>query len=211
MGSEDRAIRAILEVLGRRGDVPVGIGDDAAVVGPPPGLLIVHDMVVEDVHFRRTTHSPADIGHLALAVNLSDIAAMGGVPRAAVVGLAAPPGRLSEADVREMYRAMDGLAASVGCPIVGGDISRAAEIVVAVTVVGAMPPDLDPVRRAGAIPGDRLLVTGDLGGSAAGLAILDGRVGVPDPDAAAGSSPVTGGPCLVWSSGRRWPARACRP
>ncbi len=182
MGSEDRAIRAILDVLGARGDVTVGIGDDAAVVGPPPDLLIVHDMVVEDVHFRWTTHSPADIGHLALAVNLSDIAAMGGTPRAAVVGLAGPPGRLSVDVVRQIYRAMDALAATAGCPIVGGDISRAAEVIVGVTVVGAMPPGLDPVRRAGAGPGDRLLVTGALGGSAAGLAILDGRVGSRDDD-----------------------------
>ncbi len=142
-------------------------------------------MVVEDVHFRWTTHTPADVGHLAIAVNLSDIAAMGGVPRAAVVGLAAPPGRLSEGDVREMYRAMDALAASAGCPIVGGDISRAAEVVVAVTVVGAMPPGLDPVQRSGAVPGDRLLVTGALGGSRAGLAILDGRDRSSDPEAAA--------------------------
>jgi thiamine-monophosphate kinase len=185
MESEDSAIRAILDVLGMRGDVPVGIGDDAAVIGPPPGLLIVHDMVVENVHFRWSTHSPADIGHLALAVNLSDIAAMGGVPRAAVVGLAGPPDRLSENVVRELYRGLDALAATTGCAIVGGDMSRAAELVVGVTVVGAMPPGLDPVRRAGADAGDRLLVTGALGGSAAGLAVLDGRARASDADAAA--------------------------
>lgn len=175
MRSEETAIRAILAELGVRGDVLVGIGDDTAVLGPAPGTLVAHDMVVEDVHFRRATHAASDIGHLALAVNLSDIAAMGGVPTAAVVGLAGPPEWLTDATLRELYAGMDAVAAAAGCTIVGGDLSGARELVVGVTVLGVLPDGMAPVLRSGAQPGDDLYVTGRLGGSAAGQAILEGQ------------------------------------
>jgi thiamine-monophosphate kinase len=184
MRSEETAIRAILAELGVRGDVRVGIGDDAAVLGPDPGTIVAHDMIVEDVHFRRSTHSPADIGHLALAVNLSDVAAMGGVPVAAVVGLAGPIGALDERDLHEMYRAMDELAGRWGCAVVGGDISRARELVVGVTAIGAVPAGTAPVLRSGGSPGDTLYVTGALGGSAAGRLLLDAGTAASDEIAA---------------------------
>ena len=154
----------------------MGIGDDTAVLGPPPGTLVAHDMVVEDVHFRRATHSPSDIGHLALAVNLSDIAAMGGTPTAAVVGLAGPPEWLAEATLRELYAGMEAVASATGCAIVGGDLSRARELIVGITVIGSLPDGAEPVLRSGARPGDGVFVTGTLGGSAAGREILAGSM-----------------------------------
>jgi thiamine-monophosphate kinase len=173
MRSEAEAISALLAEVTVRGDVRIGIGDDAAVLGPDPGTLVAHDMIVEDVHFRWSTHSPADVGHLSLAVNLSDIAAMGGRPTAVVVGVAGPLDQLGADGLRQMYRAMDALAAAAGCSIVGGDLSQAPTTVVGVTVIGVMPDGVAPVTRAGAAVGDALCVTGALGRSAAGRALLE--------------------------------------
>ena len=171
--SESAVLHDILAVLGTRPGVQVGIGDDAAVLAGDPPLLLAHDMLVEDVHFRWTTHSWADVGHAALAVNLSDIAAMGGEPTAAVVGLAGPTGGLRSVDVRELYGAMEALAEASGCSVIGGDISRAKETIVGVTILGRMPDGVAPVLRAGARPGQVLCVTGPLGRSAAGRILLD--------------------------------------
>jgi len=171
--SEAAVLRDILAVLGTRPGVQVGIGDDTAVLAADPPLLVAHDMLVEDVHFRWTTHAWADVGHAALAVNLSDIAAMGGEPIAAVVGLASPMGALRSAQVREFYGAMEDLAKLSGCSIIGGDISRARETVVGVTVIGRMPAGLAPVLRSGARPGQLVCVTGRLGRSAAGRLVLN--------------------------------------
>jgi thiamine-monophosphate kinase len=171
--SEAAVLQEILAVLGTRPGVLVGIGDDTAVLDADPPLLLAHDMLVEDVHFRWTTHTWADVGHAALAVNLSDIAAMGGEPIAAVVGLASPTGMLRSAEVREFYAAMERLAEASGCSIIGGDISRARETVVGVTVVGRMPVGIAPVLRSGARPGQVVCVTGRLGRSAAGRLLLN--------------------------------------
>jgi len=179
--SEAEAVAALLAELTMRGDVRVGIGDDAAVIGPDPGTLLAHDMIVENVHFRWSTHSAADIGHLCLAVNLSDIAAMGGQPTAAVVGIAGPLEQLGEIGLRHMYRAMDALAESAGCAIVGGDLSQAPVTVIGVTVIGVMPSGVAPVTRSGANIGDALCITGSLGRSAAGRALLDDPPRHPTP------------------------------
>lgn len=181
---ESAVLQEILSVIGTRPGVQVGIGDDAAVLAGDPPLLVAHDMLVEDVHFRWTTHSHGDVGHAALAVNLSDIAAMGGEPLAAVVGLASPPGSFGLAEIRELYAAMEHLAASSGCSIIGGDISRAKETVVGVTVIGRMPAGLAPVLRSGARDGQLVCVTGRLGRSAAGRRILDDPPAHPVPNAA---------------------------
>jgi thiamine-monophosphate kinase len=166
-------IRQILAVVGRRPGVQVGIGDDAAVLDGEPAWIVAHDMLVEDVHFRWSTHSAADVGHKALAVNLSDIAAMGARPIAVIVGLASPSGALGDREIRDMYRAMEELAEPTGCSIVGGDISRARETVIGITVMGQMAAGVTPVLRSGARPGNAVYVTGPIGASVAGRTLLE--------------------------------------
>ncbi len=153
--------------------VLVGIGDDAAAVAWPPGqiLLLTTDTLVEDVHFRRTTATLRDVGAKAMAVNLSDIAAMGGEPRFALLALALP-GSSTVEDVDELYGGLLDTAARYGVELIGGDTCAAPDrIVLTVTLVGQV--DGPPVRRSGAQPGDAILVTGTLGASAAGLAALE--------------------------------------
>jgi len=164
---------AALEALRRRlpGPPPgeVWIGDDAAVLGPAPGvLLLTTDMAVGGVHADLTLMSLADLGWRATAGALSDIAAMGGRAAHAVVAVAGPP----STDLDQLYDGIAACAAAHRCPVVGGDLSTGAEIVVAVTVTGRVPGGPGPVLRRGARPGDRLFVTGPLGGAAAGLAAL---------------------------------------
>jgi thiamine-monophosphate kinase len=154
-------------------DVQVGIGDDTAVLAVPPGhtLLATTDLVIEDVHFRRTSAAPADIGWKALAVNLSDIAAMGGSPRWALVALAVPADTDVEA-VDAFYAGMEDAAAPHGVTVVGGDTAASPRgWVVNVTLLGTHPGS--PRLRSQARPGDAVAVTGSLGGSAAGLYALE--------------------------------------
>lgn len=182
---EDELVRLIARHAGPVGPSDVGIGDDCAVVDAH-AAVISHDMLVEDVHFRWSWAAPGDVGHKALAVNLSDIASMGASPTACVVGLALGPGPLAQGDaVAGLYDAMAALAASAGCAIVGGDTSSAAVTVVGVTALGAMPEGRAPVLRSGGRPGDALWVSGPVGAAAAGLAVLEGRVDrALDPDGA---------------------------
>lgn len=166
-----------------RGGVNVGIGDDAAVLDD--GTILALDMVVDGVHVSRATHSPADIGHTALAVNISDIAAMGGVPVAAMVGLGVPDD-LPAGDVDVMYEAMDDLAGDNAMSVVGGDVSASPVLTLSVAICGRTADGVQPVLRSGAREGDLLVVSGPLGGSAAGLLLLGDsrlRATVPHADA----------------------------
>ena len=169
MDGELELIRRIAARVGVRGGVSTGIGDDAAVLDD--GTVLSLDMVVDGVHVSRRTHSPADIGHTALAVNLSDVAAMGAVPVAALVGLGVPEG-LTGDEVDAMYAAMERLAEANGMSIAGGDVSASPVLTLSVAIVGRTPAGVRPVLRSGGRAGDLLVVTGPLGASAAGLMLL---------------------------------------
>lgn len=150
-------------------EIPVGLGDDAAAVSVKAGrlLLATTDTLVEEVHFRRAWAKPWHIGYKAMAVNVSDIAAMGGIPTYALVSLAVP-GSLPVSWVEEFYRGLEACAAQWGVRIIGGDTVAAREIAVTITLLGETEEGR-VLTRSGGRPGDLLLVTGDLGASAAGL------------------------------------------
>jgi thiamine-monophosphate kinase len=149
--------------------VVVGPGDDAAVLTLSGQVAVSTDMLVEGRHFKRDWSSAADIGHKAVAQNLSDINAMGGTGVALTVALAAPAD-LPVAWVMELAAGMREEAEKVGARIIGGDLSRADAITIAVTVLGSCPDS--PLLRSGARDGDVVAVTGRLGWAAAGLAVL---------------------------------------
>ena len=152
------------------------VGDDAAVVAD--GIMVATDVLVAGVHFDLEWMAAPDVGWKALAVNLSDLAAMAAEPIAAVVALVVPPAPPGVAD-----EVVDGLAEAAeahGCPLVGGDTSAGPVLTVAVTVVGRVRPG-GPVLRSGARPGDGVFVTGALGAAACGLRTL--LAGGAPPDA----------------------------
>lgn len=172
--SEDDLVRVIRGLTSRPGAPGVrrAIGDDAALLDPTPGTALVAttDLLLEDVHFRRRWAEPADIGWKAMAVNVSDIAAMGGSPRWALVALACPDGTPAE-EIEAFYEGALALCDAHGIVIVGGDTSSSpAGWLVNVTVLGEAA---SPVLRSTARPGDVVAVTGQLGRSAAGLALLE--------------------------------------
>ena len=151
----------------------IGIGDDAAVWRPSPGasLVITTDSLVEEIHFRLDWTGWASLGHKTLAVNLSDLAAMGAVPRLAVLTLALR-GDERVADLRELYAGLGTLAARTGTLIAGGDIVRSpAALALHVTAFGEVEAG-QVLTRAGARPGDVVAVSGTLGAAAAGLRLL---------------------------------------
>ncbi|HTL71632.1 MAG TPA: thiamine-phosphate kinase [Candidatus Eisenbacteria bacterium] len=144
--------------------VRVGIGDDTAVLAAgKKDLLFKTDMLIEGRHFRLGQATPREIGRKAMAVNLSDIAAMGGVPTHAVVAVGLPPS-LSPAFARELYRGVETTARRFGADVVGGDTNASDRLVVSVALLGEAPRGR-AVTRAGAKPGDVIFVTGWLGGT----------------------------------------------
>jgi thiamine-monophosphate kinase len=150
--------------------VLVGPGDDAAVLRVRTGHVVVStDLLVESRHFRRDWASAEDVGHRAAAQNLSDINAMGGTAHSLTIGLAAP-GDLPARWVLDFARGFADECAKVGASVVGGDLARADEVVVAVTVIGACAQA--PVLRSGAEPGQVVAIAGRQGWSAGGLAVL---------------------------------------
>lgn len=156
--------------------VIVGVGDDAAVVAGDGASVISVDLLVEDVHFRRATAAPRQIGHKALAAALSDLAAMGTPAGEAYIALTVPPD-MSEDDCLEVLEGVMALADSAGATLAGGDVSAAAILTLGVTVVGRVAEPAAAVTRAGSAPGEIVAVTGTLGGAAAGLLLIEGRAG----------------------------------
>ncbi len=178
MPGEFAAIERITSHFGRPPEGEVWAGDDAAVLASPPGrLLLAVDPMVEGVHFCFDWCSAADVGWKALARNVSDVAAMGGLPWRAVCSVVGPSG----ADLEGLAEGLAEAAGAFGCPVVGGDLAGGPLLVVTVAVTGMAD---HPVLRSGARPGDVVFVTRPLGAGAAGLHRL--RAGEDE------------GPCQAW-------------
>lgn len=161
---EDRLIRRWTAGIRLDRSVVKGVGDDCAVLAGPGGkvLLLASDMLVEGVHFRRSA-DPAAVGWKALAVNVSDVAAMGGTPRHAVISIGLPRSTpLSYAE--GIYRGLRRCAGRFGVNLVGGDTVRAPKRVIDVAILGEAARR-EVIYRSGARAGDRILVTGRLGGA----------------------------------------------
>ncbi|WP_336776312.1 thiamine-phosphate kinase [Paenibacillus sp. MMO-58] len=164
----------------RERGVRLGIGDDAALVDPaapiagvasPYEYIMAMDTMVETVHFNEVTMSYEDIGYKALASNVSDIAAMGGVPLQALVSVSVPK-QLGPEPMRRLYDGLYACAEQYGVAVIGGDTTSSPQhLVVAVTVTGAVEAG-KALRRSGAKPGDAVVLTGPVGKSAAGLHFL---------------------------------------
>ncbi len=163
---EDALVHRLVRHLPLGDDVLAGPGDDCAVVLAPAGgrhLLLKTDAVVEDVHFLRSA-PPQLIGRKALARAISDIGAMGGTPRHALVTLVLPP-ELETTFIEQAYAGMSALAAEFGISIVGGETTRGRQVVISIALTGEATSF---VRRSTAQAGDAILVTGALGGSITG-------------------------------------------
>jgi len=177
---EGALIRKIREKFQNQQGVTVGIGDDAAVFDLPSGYSAVFcsDLVAENTHFIRNLHPPDSIGYKAVAVNVSDVGAMGGVPMHFLISLAAP----GDLDVAWLDGFLDGVeraCTDFEVSLVGGDSSSSGQIFVDVSMIGRVPTGR-AVVRSGARTGDNIYVTGTLGGSVLGLELLKaGRKGDP--------------------------------
>jgi thiamine-monophosphate kinase len=161
-------------------EVIVGIGDDAAAWQSDNHIyLATTDTLVQDTHFNLDVINWEELGWKALAVNLSDIAAMGGIPKFALLSLALP-GEMEVEDISKFVNSMMHLAREFGVAIVGGNVATAPNVIVTVTIVGCSKNEVI-LKRSTASPGEQIAVTGYLGLSAAGLEMLKGNL-ILDPE-----------------------------
>jgi len=169
--SEDELIEAIRRVLsGEEPGVVVGLGDDAAVVEHGTGqTVLTTDLLVEGVHFDLGSISARDLGWKSIVVNVSDIAAMAASPRYALVSIGLTP-QVEASWVMELYGGMRSACEEYALTLVGGDTNRSPAVVLSVAVTGEVAPGR-AVRRSTAQPGDVIVVTGELGAAAGGLAL----------------------------------------
>lgn len=163
-----------------RADVRLGIGDDAAVLATPPGheTVVTTDLLVSGVHFLPDVN-PATLGHKALAVNLSDLAAMGAEPAWFLLNLALPAA--DESWLTKFSTGLFELAQRYGVQLVGGDTSRAPQVVIAIEAHGFVPAG-QALTRTGAKPGDRIFVTGPLGDAGLALHHRQGKLQLSDAE-----------------------------
>ncbi|UAL52558.1 thiamine-phosphate kinase [Metabacillus dongyingensis] len=183
---EFQFIDKIKQTKNRQPQLVEGIGDDAALYKAKPDYLeiVCADTMAEGVHFLKDVSSPVDIGYKALAVNISDVAAMGGVPKYYLVTIAVPK-NWSEEELVEIYAGMDEIASFYSMDLIGGDtVSTSDKLVITVTVIGEVQRDKQRLRKD-ARPGDSVFVTGTIGDSAAGLQILLGNLSVDEDNASA--------------------------
>jgi thiamine-monophosphate kinase len=173
--SEQELLDAIRRVLSGAGSqVRVGVGDDAAVVAPGSGeLVLTTDALVEGSHFELGTTTARDLGYRAIVVNVSDVAAMGGSPRYALSALSLSE-EVDAAWVMELLGGMREACDEYALWLVGGNLARGHEVTITVSLVGEVAPGR-AVTRSGARRGDRIVVSGSLGGSAAGLRLGGSR------------------------------------
>jgi thiamine-monophosphate kinase len=206
----ERIERALRRARAAQGPaVVLGIGDDAALLRVRAGeqVAVSTDALVESVHFRWSAEAPAAIGRRALVAALSDLAAMGARPLGVVVALAAP-GSLALARLDGLVRGMAALARSCGAPLIGGNLTSARETALVLTAIGAVRRGR-ALRRDAARPGDRVLVTGTLGGAALALArrergVRQRSAPAPEPRLAAGRALAAlpgAGACIDVSDG----------
>ena len=183
MKDEFEFIRALRERAGTSSSV-TGIGDDAAVFHVAPGkeTVITTDLLIEDVDFRRTTIPPYLLGHKALAVSLSDIAAMGARPRWSLISIGVP-GDVWQTDFADrLYSGLFELASRYDVQLIGGDTSRTEEKIVIDSIVLGECAAGQSVKRSGAKAGDQIFVTGSLGAAAAGLRLVERGAHLADED-----------------------------
>jgi thiamine-monophosphate kinase len=173
--AEFRLIKQLSQRFGRTGHrVLCGIGDDAALIRPSKGqdLMVTTDLLAEGVHFRASTATLADLGYKAAVANLSDIAAMGGMPDYMLVTMAIPTG-FRTSMITNLYRGLMAAGRPHGVRLIGGDTSASADgLFLSLTMIGHVRSGR-ALTRSGARPGDGIFVTGTLGDSLAGLRLLE--------------------------------------
>lgn len=183
--SEEEVVRLIQSLAGAaEGELVVGIGDDAAVVASQArNLVVTTDLLVEGVHFDLKFIRPYDLGGRAMAANLSDLAAMGALPRWGFLSLGLPP-RPQASFVEELVRGLVEFGRRYGLSLAGGDTVRSPQVVLNLCLIGQADP-VKPLLRSGGRAGDAVCVSGRLGRSAAGLAWLQSGGDPAAPEAAA--------------------------